>query len=312
MTKAFVFPGQGSQNIAMGKDFYDAFSVAKETFQIVDDIVHYKLSNIIFNGPDHDLTLTANTQPALMTVSMSILNVIKQQSGKNINSLCSYVAGHSLGEYSALCAANSISLEDTARLLQIRGRSMQEACPQGEGAMAACIGISLAELAEIIQHNHDFGLCQIANDNIVGQVVISGHTAAIERVISIIKELGFKAIKLNVSSPFHCDLMKNAAQNMQIALEQVVINQPLVPLIANVTAKPIADRLEIKPNLIKQVYSKVRWRETLDELACLGVEEIIEIGAGRVLTAMLKKTSHHFKLTNISNLAEFDNFMASI
>lgn len=308
MNKAFIFPGQGSQFVGMGKDFYEHFPIAKETFQIVDDTLSFNLSKLIFNGPSEELTLTINAQPALMAVSMAILNVIKQQTNKSISDLCSYVAGHSLGEYSALCAASAIDLGTTTKLLAVRGKSMQEAYPVGEGAMAACIGIPLIKLEEIIKSTSTFGTCQIANDNIDGQVVVSGQLPAVEQVISIVKDLGFKAIKLNVSAPFHCDLMKLAESRMDEALREAVINKPLIPVVQNITARPTTDVSTIKQNLVLQVCGRVRWRETLIELEKLGVQEIVEIGAGKVLTSMLRKTTHKFKLANISNLVELEEY----
>lgn len=302
--KAFIFPGQGSQAIGMGKDFFDIFPIAKETFQLIDDTLKLKLSDIIFNGPNDILTLTVNTQPALMAVSIAILNVIKEQTNKDITDLCAYLAGHSLGEYSALCAAGSISAHDTAKLLRIRGQSMQEACKVGSGGMVACIGIDIQKLENICNTTDT----QIANDNIEGQLVISGLNENLDRVMAILKDLGYKAIKLKVSAPFHCNLMKPAEYHVTEALSQTIIYQPLVPVIANVTAKATTNPIDIRQNLILQVCGRVRWRETLDELAKLGITEIIEIGSGKVLTGMLKKTTHTFKLTNVGNISEFEAF----
>nr|WP_253308575.1 ACP S-malonyltransferase [Rickettsia endosymbiont of Ceutorhynchus assimilis] len=311
MNTAFIFPGQGSQIVGMGKEFYDNFKIARETFDIVDEVLQRKLKDIIFNGPLDKLTLTINAQPALMAVSMAIINVIKEQTKKNIDELCSYVAGHSLGEYTALCAAGSISLEDTAKLLNVRSRSMQEACVEGEGAMAACININLKELEQIVEEVSEFGVCQIANDNIVGQIVVSGKVLAVEKVISIVKDLGYKAIKLKVSAPFHCSLMKPSEEKMQIALNQTVINKPLIPVIQNFTAQPVTDINQIKQNLILQICGRVRWRETLEQLNKLQVTNIVEIGAGNILINMLKKTNYPFKLSNISNLEELQNFLVT-
>ncbi|WP_323738717.1 ACP S-malonyltransferase [Candidatus Trichorickettsia mobilis] len=311
MNRAFIFPGQGSQVVGMGKDFYNKFQTARTTFQFIDDSLNYKLSNIIFNGSDEELTLTQNTQPALMAVSMAIINTLKDQNRTNIASLCQYVAGHSLGEYSALCAAESISLIDTAKLLRRRGEAMQNACAFGVGAMAACIGIDITALEQIIYDYAGAEVCQIANDNISGQIVISGHNASVERVIAILKDLGYKAIKLKVSAPFHCDLMQPAEQEMTQALSEVIVDKPIVPVITNVTAVPTNDPMIIKQNLITQVCGRVRWRETIDQLVQAGIEEIVEIGSGKILTGMIKRTNHKLRTVNIGTVTEFDEFMES-
>ncbi|AGJ03014.1 ACP S-malonyltransferase [Rickettsia prowazekii] len=312
MKTAFIFPGQGSQLIGMGKDFYDNLKPAKETFQIIDEVLNRKLTDIIFNGPSEALTLTTNAQPALMAVSMAIINIIKAETGKNLDSLCDYAAGHSLGEYSALCSAESINLETTAKLLHIRSTSMQEACPEGVGAMAACINIPLQTLVELLEDIKKLNLCQIANDNIEGQIIISGKVEAINHAISIIKDLGYKAIRLKVSAPFHCSLMKPAEEKMSIALDKAVINKPIIPIIQNYTAKPTINPLEIKQNLILQICGRVRWRETLKLFNHLHVTHIVEIGAGNVLTNMLRKINYPYKLSNIRNLAELKNFLDNI
>lgn len=312
MNRAFIFPGQGSQIVGMGKDFFDAFPASRATFQSVDDILKVNLSDIIFNGPAEELTLTENTQPALMTTSMAILNAILKQTGKIVNELCTYVAGHSLGEYSALCAAKAFSLEDTARLLKIRGSSMQNASKPGEGAMAACLGIKADVLQAMIDDlNHD-GVCQIANDNVEGQIVISGHNDNIDRMVAILKDVGVKAIKLKVSAPFHSSLIKAAEGPMKEALSTAKINKPAVPLIANVTAKIVTDTMEIQQNLVTQICGRVRWRETMDELSRLGITELVEIGSGSVLTGLAKKSPHNFKTINISTVSEMNNFLETL
>ncbi|MGI4776397.1 MAG: ACP S-malonyltransferase [Janthinobacterium lividum] len=309
MNRAFIFPGQGSQIIGMGKDFYNNFSSAKETFLEVDDALQFKLSNIIFNGSDEELTLTTNAQPALMTVSMAIINTLRSETGQAIDNLCNIVAGHSLGEYSALCAVGTLSLRDAATLLQVRSRSMQEACAYGIGAMAACLAIDIKMLEKIIEDNIISGVCQVANDNMIGQIVISGHESNINTMIKILKAAGYRAIKLKVSAPFHSELMRPAEIKMIEALDKVTINIPQVPIISNVTAAQATAPIIIKDNLINQICGRVRWRETMDNLSDLETNEIIEIGSGKVLTNMLKKIDSNVKATTINNIEELKGFL---
>ncbi|MDA0902464.1 MAG: ACP S-malonyltransferase, partial [Proteobacteria bacterium] len=281
---ALVFPGQGSQIVGMGKDLYDNFAVAKEVFDEVDNILGLKLSQIMFEGPKEDLTKTENTQPALMAVSVAIIRVLEKEFGKKVEDICSFVAGHSLGEYSALCAARAITLEQTAKLLQIRGGAMARCGQKSSGAMAAILGVDIDVASDIaksaIQGDE---VCQVANDNSVGQIVISGSKTAIDRAIAIAKERGIrKAIPLPVSGAFHSALMKEAAIEMQEALSDINISNPIVPVIANVTAD-IADSSKIKELLVKQITGSVRWRETMLFMENKGIKEVIEIGSGKVL-----------------------------
>jgi [acyl-carrier-protein] S-malonyltransferase len=295
MSLAFVFPGQGSQAVGMGQALAEAFPVARHTFQEVDDALNQKLSRLMFEGPEEELRLTANAQPALMAVSMAAVRVLESEGNLRLAGKAAYVAGHSLGEYSALAAVGSLQVADAARLLRRRGQAMQEAVPVGEGAMAALLGLDL-EAAQAVAEEARAGsegkdeVCQAANDNAPGQVVISGHTAAVERACEIAKAKGAKrALLLPVSAPFHCSLMAPAADVMAEALAAVVVAMPEVPLVANVTASHLSDPEEIRRKLVEQVTGMVRWRESVAYMAAQGVETVIELGAGKVLTGLNKR-----------------------
>lgn len=312
MNRAFIFPGQGSQTIGMGKDFFNTIPKAKDVFQEIDDTLGRKLSDIIFLGPIEDLTLTTNAQPALMATSIAILRSIIEQSGKKLQDICSIVAGHSLGEYSALCASEALSLVDTTTLLNTRSKAMQDSCKENTGSMVACLGIDIEELEDIMSQLSSLNLvCEIANDNVKGQIVVSGHNEKIDELISALKDRGKKAIKLKVSAPFHCSLMKPAEEKMKQALSLIKIGEPVVPVIANVTAN-ITMKDEIKNNLVAQICGRVRWRETMDKFSALRIDEIVEIGPGKALSGLVKKTSHNFSIRNISNISEFEEFMNSL
>ena len=289
MTIAFTFPGQGSQAVGMGKALAEAFPTAAHVFAEVDDALGQKLSALMWEGPDAELTLTENAQPALMAVSLAALRVAEEK-GVSVVRDAAFVAGHSLGEYSALAAAGSLSISDTARLLKIRGRAMQAAVPVGEGAMAALLGLSFADAVAVAAEAAQGQVCQAANDNADGQVVVSGAKAAIERAVEIAKSRGAKrAMLLNVSAPFHCALMRPAADAMAEALAKVEIRRPVVPVVANVLAGPISDPEEIRRRLVEQVTGTVRWRESVQWLAAHGVTRLYEIGSGKVLTGLVKR-----------------------
>lgn len=301
MNRALLFPGQGSQSLGMGKNLYDNFSVAKAVFEEVNDAIEQDLTSIIFGDDNDKLTLTENTQPALMAVSIAMLRVIKERSQKDLPDLCKYLAGHSLGEYSALCAAGSIGLADCAKLLKIRGRAMQASSPRVKGAMFASIGTSIDDLEAIIEEcKKTVGECQIANDNSKDQVVISGESEAIDYVMSVLKNSGKKVIKLNVSAAFHSKLMQPAQERMQEALSDVIIKIPSVPIVPNVLTYDVTDPIIIKESLIKQVSGRVRWRETMDFLASKDVKEVMEIGPGQVLSNLAKRGWDEFSIGNIA------------
>jgi len=290
MSAAFTFPGQGSQAVGMGRALNDAFPAARAVFDEVDAALGEKLSTIIFEGPEAELTRTRNAQPALMAVSMAALRALEAE-GVGVTSHAAYVAGHSLGEYSALAAAGSLSIGDAARLLRIRGDAMQKAVPEGVGAMAALLGLDL-EAAQAVAQEAAMAdeVCQVANDNAPGQVVVSGHKAAVERATEIAKGKGARrAMMLTVSAPFHCALMEPAAEVMANALVSAELHPPAVPLVANVLAAPLTDPTEIRRRLVEQVTGTVRWRESVAWLAGNGVTRVVEIGAGKVLSGLARR-----------------------
>lgn len=292
MTTAFMFPGQGSQAVGMGKSLAEAFAPARAVFEEVDAALGQNLSRLMWEGPEADLTLTENAQPALMAVSMAVMRVLAAEHGITAANAAAFVAGHSLGEYSALAAAGTFSLGDAARLLKIRGRAMQSATPVGTGAMAALLGLDFATAAEAAAEAAQGDVCQAANDNSDGQVVVSGSKTAVERCAEIAKAKGAKrAIMLPVSAPFHCALMQPAADAMAQALASVTMSAPVVPVVANVGAAPLTDPAAIRQSLVAQVTGTVRWRECVAYMAGHGVTRFFEIGAGKVLTGLSKKNA---------------------
>jgi [acyl-carrier-protein] S-malonyltransferase len=288
MSRAYVFPGQGAQTIGMGRDLAQAYPAAKAVFDEVDDALGEKLSALIWEGEQDALTLTQNAQPALMATSIAAMRALEAEGIKVTDA--AYVAGHSLGEYSALAAAGALSVADAARLLRIRGRAMQEAVPVGVGAMAALLGLDFAAAQDVAREAAQGQVCQAANDNDPGQVVVSGHKAAVERAVEIAKTKGAKrAVILPVSAPFHCALMQPAAEVMRAALADVSINAPAVPLVANVRAEAVTDPDLIRALLVEQVTGSVRWRESVLWMADAGVTECWEVGAGKALSGMIRR-----------------------
>jgi [acyl-carrier-protein] S-malonyltransferase len=312
MTVAFTFPGQGSQAVGMGKELADSFPEARAVFDEVDEALGEKLTDIMWNGPEETLTLTANAQPALMAVSIAAIRVM-QARGLDLTSKVAYVAGHSLGEYSALCAAGTFTLADTARLLRIRGNAMQAAVPAGKGAMAAIIGLDHAAVQAICDEVAKLGACQIANDNGGGQLVISGEKAAVEKAAELAKEQkAMRAIMLPVSAPFHSSLMAPAAAAMAEALAKVSAQNPVVPVIANVRAAPVTDASEIVRLLVEQVTGQVRWRETIEWFAANGVTSLYEIGSGKVLTGLVRRIDKSLVGTAVNTPADIEAALAAL
>lgn len=308
MKTALLFPGQGSQVVGMGKEMAGQFSAAREVFEEVDAALGEKLSAIIFEGPQDQLTLTQNAQPAIMATSIAALRVLEKERGFRVATQASYVAGHSLGEYSALCAAGALSLADTARLLRVRGKAMQQAVPAGRGAMAALLGADYDGALAIAQEAAGDGVCAVANDNAPGQVVISGSKDAIDRAIDIAKAKGIKrAILLEVSAPFHCPLMEPAAGIMAEALAQAAFGAPYVPVVTNITAQAESDPALLRRLLVEQVTGMVRWRETVQYLAGQNIGRVIEIGAGKVLCGLNKRIAPDMQAANIGTPADLES-----
>jgi len=308
---AFIFPGQGSQAVGMGRDLAAAFAPARAVFEEVDEVLKQKLSKLMFEGPGEELTLTENAQPALMAVSLAVLRVLQSEGHITLKDRVALVAGHSLGEYSALAAAEAFSIADTAKLLKLRGQAMQKAVPAGQGAMAALLGVEM-ELAQEICTLAEVGplgreIIACANDNGGGQVVISGQKAAVERAIEIAKTKGVKrAMLLPVSAPFHCALMAPAADAMAEAFANTPPRPPIVPVIANVTAQKVTDPGQIRDLLVQQVTATVRWRESVQEMTALGIDSFIELGAGKVLTGLVKRIAPDAACFSASSPADIE------
>jgi len=310
---AFTFPGQGSQAVGMGKDLAAAYPEARAVFKEVDEALGERLSAIMFEGPEDILRLTENAQPALMAVSMAVIRVLESK-GVSLKDHAKYVAGHSLGEYSALCAAGTFSLTDAARLLRTRGQAMQKAVPVGHGAMAALMGLDLETVRDVAAEAGQGEVCDVANDNAPGQVVVSGATAAVERAVEIAKAKGAKrALLLPVSAPFHCSLMQPAADAMAAALAEVEMRAPVVPVVSNVLAAPISDPAEIRQRLVEQVTGVVRWTESVTWLAKDGaVTNLVELGTGKVLTGLAKRIAPELTAQAIGSPADIDAFLAQL
>ena len=304
MSRAFIFPGQGAQTIGMGRDLAETYAAARAVFEEVDEALGQNLSHLIWEGDQDELTLTANAQPALMATSMAAVRALEAE-GFALKDYASFVAGHSLGEYSALCAAGSLSVADTVKLLRIRGDAMQKATPKGQGAMAAILGLDFDTVADLASDAAEEDVCQAANDNDPAQVVISGHAAAVERAVELAKARGAKrAVILPVSAPFHCTLMQPAADAMAEALASVTLNAPVVPLVGNVMAGPSDDPALIRDNLITQVTGRVRWRESVMWMAQNDVTEAWELGAGKALSGMVKRIAREMETKAIGTAAD--------
>ncbi len=313
MTRAFVFPGQASQAVGMGRDLAAAFPAAREVFEEVDDTLGQKLSTLMFEGPEAELTLTENAQPAIMAVSLAVARVLARDGGLALADAASFLAGHSLGEYSALAAGGSLSLADTAKLLKIRGRAMQQAVPVGQGAMAALMGLDLDAADAVAKEAAGDEVCQAANDNAPGQVVVSGSAAAVARAVDLAKSKGAKrAILLPVSAPFHCALMAPAADAMADALAKVAMAPLAVPLVANVTARPVTAPSDIRRLLVEQVTGVVRWRESVLYMKAEGVTRVAEIGAGRVLAGLCKRIDGDIACVSVGTPETVEEFLKTL
>ena len=313
MVRAFVFPGQGSQVVGMGKELANTFLAAKAVFQEVDDALGQHLSSMMFEGSDDELILTENTQPALLACSIAVLRVLESEGGFNLEDHVKFVAGHSLGEYSALCAAGTFNLSDVAKLVKIRGKAMQMAVPRGKGAMAALLGLEVGDAEAVAKEAAQGDICDVANDNASGQVVVSGATAAIERALVIAKKRGAKrALLLPVSAPFHCALMQPAEDIMVDALAVSHMDDPIVPLIANVTAAEVISADEARNLLIKQVCSRVRWRESALYMKNQGVTDLFEIGHGKVLCSIAKRIDRDLNSSAIGDAEAIDQFLKNL
>lgn len=314
--RAFLFPGQGSQKVGMGKELSDASAVARDVFQEVDEALGQNLFRLMSAGDESELTLTENAQPAIMANAIATLRVLEQEGGVTLLDKCNFVAGHSLGEYSALCAAGAFDLSTTAKLLKLRGQAMQAAVPVGQGAMAALLGADIEKAEGLAKAAAQGEVCTVANDNDPGQVVISGHTAAIDRAIALVKEYGIKrGISLPVSAPFHCPLMKPAADAMEAALADAMMQNPNVPVFANVTAAPTSDAAQIRKLLVEQVTGRVRWRESAVAMAQAGVTHFAEFG-GKVLSPMVKKSaseiSNDLVIESVVTMDDIENLLKGL
>ena len=307
MAVAFVFPGQGSQGVGMGRELAEAYDAAREVFEEVDAVLSQNLSQIMWEGPKETLTLTENAQPALLAVSMAVMRVLEQEKGFSLKGKVKFVAGHSLGEYSALAAAGAFSLADAVRLLKLRGQAMQAAVPVGKGAMSALLGVGIDVARKVAQAAAQGDVCQIANDNEPLQVVLSGDKSALDRVLEVGKQFGVRrTVPLPVSAPFHCALMQPAADAMAEALASVDVQVPIVPVVANVIAEPVTDPAEIKMRLVEQVTGTVRWRECVTYMTANGVTDIYEVGVGKVLAGLVKRTEKTLNAISIGTPAEVD------
>ncbi|MEE8296300.1 MAG: ACP S-malonyltransferase [Hyphomicrobium sp.] len=307
MAIAFVFPGQGSQDVGMGRELAEAYGAAREVFEEVDAVLSQNLSQIMWEGPKETLTLTENAQPALLAVSMAVMRVLEQEKGFSLKGKVKFVAGHSLGEYSALAAAGAFSLADAVRLLKLRGQAMQAAVPVGKGAMSALLGVGIDVARKVAQAAAQGDVCQIANDNEPLQVVLSGDKSALDRVLEVGKQFGVRrTVPLPVSAPFHCALMQPAADAMAEALASIDVQVPIVPVVANVIAEPVTDPAEIKMRLVEQVTGTVRWRECVTYMTANGVTDIYEVGVGKVLAGLVKRTEKTLNAISIGTPAEVD------